>query len=142
MKARSVQINHPSELNSLTTYRLFRKPGRGIIQLSAEFKHPDKERWEADINRYYYACGCSTGAKALLAMLLLGLGVSIPAYLFDTLPFNQIVALPITTSVLGAVIGKFSGLAAARRRLIRVIHTVQANWKPLDKAERPIIICG
>ncbi|MFY9608374.1 MAG: hypothetical protein WAU45_07130 [Blastocatellia bacterium] len=142
MKTRSLQINHPSELNSLTTPRLFRKPGRGTIRLSPEFQHLEKEQWEADINRYYYACGCSSGAKGLLVLLVLGLGVSVAAYFFGALSLNQLVALPIATAILGAVIGKFSGLATARRRLTRVVHTVQANWKPMDKAERPIVSCG
>jgi hypothetical protein len=142
MKTRSSQINHPSELNSLITSRLFRRPGRGKIGLSPEFKHPEKEQWEANINRYYYACGCSTGAKGLLLMLTLGLAVGGAAYVFDGLSLKQMIALPIAAAVLGAVIGKLSGLAAARRRLTRVIHTIQANWKPLDKAEEPIVICG
>jgi hypothetical protein len=142
MKTRSFQINHPSELNSLITLRLFRKPGRGIIHLSPEFKHLEKEQWETDINRYYYACGCSSGAKGLLIMLVLGLVFSITAYFFNALSFKQMLVLPIATAICGAVIGKFSGLATAHRRLTRVIHTVQANWKPMDKTERPIIICG
>lgn len=142
MKMTSLQINHPSELNSLTTSRLFRKSGRGIIRLSSEFKHPEKEKWEAAINRYYYACGCSSSAKGLLLMLMLGLGISIAAYAFEALPLKQIVTLPVAAAIFGAVIGKFSGLATARSRLTRVVHTVQANWKTDDKAERPIVICG
>jgi len=142
MKTRSLQVNHPSELNGLTTSRLFRKPGRGTIRLSPEFKHPEKEQWEADINRYYYACGCSSGAKGLLVMLALGFGVSVAAYVFDALSLKQMIALPVVTAILGAVIGKVSGLAMARRRLMRVVHTVQANWKPMDEVERPIVICG
>jgi len=142
MKTRNLQVNHPSELNSLTTSRLFRKPGRGIIRLSSEFRHPEKDQWEAAINRYYYACGCSSGAKGLLVMLVLGLGVSFTTYAFDALPLKQIVALPIAAAIFGAVIGKLSGLATARRRLTRVVHTVQTNWKPEDKAERPMVVCG
>lgn len=142
MKTCNLQINHPSELNSLTTSRLFRKPGRGIIRLSSEFRHPEKDQWEASINRYYYACGCSSGAKGFLVLLALGLGVSFTTYVFDTLPLKQTLALPIAAAIFGAVLGKLSGLATARRRLTHVVHTVQANWKPEDKAERPIIICG
>jgi hypothetical protein len=142
MRTHNTQINHPSELNDLAAYRLFRKPGRGTIRLSPEFKHPEREQWESNINRYYYACGCSTGAKGLLGMLLLGIGVSIVAYFFDALSLKQLVALPIAAAIAGAVIGKLSGLATARRRLTRVIHTVQANWKPADNVEKPIVICG
>ena len=75
-------------------------------------------------------------------MLVMGLGVSFTTYAFEALPLKQIVALPIAAAIFGAVIGKLSGLATARRRLTRVVHTVQANWKPEDKAERPIVICG
>lgn len=142
MKTRSQQINHPSELNSLVISRLFRRPGRGIIRLSPEFKHPERERWEADINRYYYACGCSSGSKWLLIMLVLGTGISIGAYVFDALSFKQIIALPFASAIAGAVIGKWSGLATARRKLTRVVYTVQANWAPRDKQEKPNVICG
>jgi hypothetical protein len=142
MEKRSQQINHPSELNSLITMRPFRKAGRGAIRLSAQFQHAERERWEGDINRYYYACGCSSAAKGLLLMLVLGLGVSVAAYVFDAMSVKQMVALPIAAAVLGAVIGKMSGLAAARRQLTRVVHTVQAHWKPSDKTERPTVICG
>ena len=142
MKTRSSQINHPSELNSLTTFRLVRKAGRGIITLSPEFEHREKQQWEANINRYYYACGCASGAKGLMMMLVLGLAVSIAAYVFDSLPLRQLIAIPIAAAVVGAVIGKIAGLTRAHRRLVRVVHTVQAHWKPTDKQERPPVICG
>ena len=142
MKKRTLQINHPSELNSLTTFRPFRKPGRGTITLSPEFEHPEKQQWEADINRHYYACGCASGAKGLLAMLLLGVGISIVAYVADVLSLRQLIAIPIVAAIAGAAIGKIAGLARAHSRLVRVVHTVQAHWKPTDKQERPIITCG
>lgn len=141
MKTRT-QINHPSELNSLTAFRPFRKPGRGTFTLSPEFEHPEKQQWEADINRYYYACGCASGAKGLLIMLLFGVTASIVAYVFDALPLRQLIAIPFVTAIAGAAIGKIAGLAGARRRLIRVVHTVQAHWKPRDRQERPIVTCG
>jgi hypothetical protein len=142
MSTRSLQINHPSELTSLLTSRVFRKPGRGTIRLSPDFKHPEREQWEASINRYYYACGCSSGAKGLLLMLALGVGVAGVAYIVEALPLEQIVAVPVATAIFGAVIGKASGVTTARRQLTRVVHTVQANWKPQDKLERPIVACG
>jgi hypothetical protein len=142
MKAAHSHINHPSELNSLTAARLFRKPGRGKIRLSPDFEHPEKEQWEAALNRYYYACGCSSGAKGLLLMLALGLGAGIAAYALGILPLKHAAALPLAAAIAGAAIGKVSGLAAANRRLARVVHTVQANWKPEDKAERPLVACG
>src|ERR1044071_4585378 len=142
MTRRSSQINHPSELNSLTTFRLVRRAGRGTITLSPEFEHPQKQQWEADINRYYYACGCASGASGLLLMLVFGLGVSVMGYLFDALSVRQLIAIPIIAATAGAAIGKVAGLVRAHRRLVRVVHTVQAYWKPKDKQERPMIICG
>lgn len=142
MKTRSSQVTHPSELNSLTPFRLLRKPGRGTIRLAPEFEHPEKQQWESDINRFYYACGCASGAKGLLVMLLVGLAVSITSYVVGALPIGKLVILPIVAAVAGAVIGKIAGLASAHRRLKRVVHTVQAHWKPKDKQERPIVVCG
>lgn len=142
MKTRTLQINHPSELNSLTHSRWFRKAGLGAIRLSPEFDHPQKEQWESQINRYYYACGCADGATGLMSLLVLGLIGGFAAYQFDVLTLKQFVAVPIAASIIGAAVGKLSGLAAARRKLTRVVHTVQANWKPLDRTESPLSICG
>jgi hypothetical protein len=142
MKPRRLQISHPSELNGLTQPLLFRKTRPGPIRLSDEFEHPEKERWEADINRYYYACGCSSAANGLLGMLVLGLGLGLTLYMLNVLSLPQVVVLPVAAAIVGAIIGKISGLTTARRRLTRVIHTVQANWRPKDKTEVPSIICG
>lgn len=142
MKARTTQINHPSELNGLTALRLFRKRGRGLIRLSAEFDHPEKEQWQAQINRYYYACGCSTGAKGLMMMLLLGIAYSGMAYLFRYASLRQVIVIPILAAVAGALIGKLIGLTAAHSRLVRVVHTIQAHWKTHDPKEEPLITCG
>lgn len=142
MKERNSQINHPSELNVLLASRFMRKRGLGKITLSPTFEHPEKQQWETDINRYYYACGCASGARGLMLMLVLGLGGSIIAYLLGALSGRQLIVIPIVAAIVGAVIGKLAGLARARRRLVRVVHTVQAHWKPKDREERPIIICG
>ena len=77
-----------------------------------------------------------------MVMLVLGLAGSIAAYVFGSLPLRQLIAIPIAAAVVGAAIGKIAGLARAHRRLVRVVHTVQAHWKPTDKQERPAIICG
>jgi hypothetical protein len=142
MKTPRSQINHPSELNTLISSRFVRKRGRGTITLSAKFDHPQKQQWEADINRYYYACGCASGAKGLLVMLVFGLGVSVVAYVLDALSLRQLIAIPIVAAVAGAAVGKVAGLVGAHRQLVRVVHTVQAHWKPADRQERPIIVCG
>lgn len=119
-----------------------RRAGRGTITLSSESERPLKRHWEADINRYYYACGCASGARGLLQMLMLGVGVSVIAYLFDAVSVRQLIGIPIVAAIAGAGIGKITGLARAHRRLVRVVHTVQAHWKPKDREERPIITCG
>jgi len=142
MRKRDFQVNHPSELNVLIVPRFVRKRGLGKITLSATFEHPEKQKWETDINRYYYACGCASGAKGLMFMLVLGLAASLAAYLLDALSLKQLIVLPIVAAISGAVVGKIAGLARAHRRLVRVVHTVQAHWKPADKQERPIIVCG
>jgi hypothetical protein len=142
MITRTWLINHPSELNRLTVMRFVRGTGRGTIQLSREFEHTEKERWEADLNRYYYACGCASGAKGLLLMLVIGCGVAITGYVLGTLSLRQLIVIPIAAAIFGAVIGKIAGLLHAHRLLVRVVHTVQAHWIPKDAKERPIIICG
>lgn len=142
MRKHSFQVNHPSELNSLIVPRVVRKRGLGKIILSPRFDHPEKQKWETDINRYFYACGCASGAKGLMFMLVLGVIGSLTAYLFGSVSGKQLIAIPIVAAIIGAVVGKFVGLARARRRLIRVVHTVQAHWNPKDREERPMIACG
>ncbi len=142
MKKRDSQINHPSELNTLIVSRFLRKRGLGKITLSPTFDHPEKQQWETNINRYYYACGCASGAKGLMIMLVLGLAGSLIAYLLGAVSGRQLIAMPIAAAVVGAAIGKIAGLARAHRRLVRVVHTVQAHWKPTDKQERPLVVCG
>lgn len=142
MKTYSLQINHPSELNSLLTPRLFRKSGRGTISLSPAFEHPQRELWQTAINRHYYACGCGSSAKGLLVTLLIGMAIGLAGYVGDMMSLKQAAALTLGGAAIGAAIGKWAGLASANDKLARVVHTVQAHWRPDDKEERPIAICG
>ncbi len=105
MGARNFQVNHPSELNSLTSTPLLRTARPGVIRLSPEFEHPQKEQWEADINRHYRACGCSTGAKGLLLMLIVGTALGVVAYGAGILTFMAAGAVPVVGAILGSVIG-------------------------------------
>lgn len=142
METHGQQISHPSELNSLLTPRPFRTPGRGTIRLSSDLTHPEKEQWEADLNRHYYACGCASSAQGLLIMLALGIGTSFVAYGLDAISLKLVVTLPIAAALAGALVGKFFGMAVGHRQLTRVVHTVQAHWKPVVTAEGAVIACG
>lgn len=124
-------IDHPSQLNTLSAIPFFRTRGLGKIHLSDSFQHNEREQLEKDINKYYYACGCSTSAKFLIAGLLLGLLLN---GIDDTLLNLQWKLHPITiilfTAIGGGIIGKLIGLVKANSKLKRSIHTVQAFWRP------------
>ena len=142
MAQRTFEIKHPSELNSLLSSRLFRTRGRGAIRLSSDLAHPERERWESDINRFYYACGCDSAAKGLMVMLVAGLALTVAAYSMGAMSFGHAVGFTIGCAVAGAVLGRLYGTSRARRRLTRVVHIVQANWPTKDEHERPLILCG
>jgi putative Mn2+ efflux pump MntP len=65
------EIFHPSQLNSLSSLPFLHRTGLGKIVLSETFQHPNKEQWEQNLNRNYYACGCIQSAKALTIGLLI-----------------------------------------------------------------------
>jgi hypothetical protein len=142
MKRNNTEIQHPSQLNSLTSFSMFRGRGRGRISLSSTFDHPNKKEWESQLNRNYYACGCDSGAKGL--MIFLAAGVTY-VFLFKSageIGIVKSIFMVIGISLLGAFLGKSMGLIYANRRLKRTINAIQSNWKTEDRKDSEMILCG
>lgn len=135
-------IKHPSMLNSLSTVSFFRTRGLGNLVLASDFVHPEKENLEKDLNKYYYACGCDTGATGLLIFLVAGIAYSTFAVTSSDMSIINGVLYTLGITVAGAVLGKMSGLVSANFKLKKTIHTIQDNWKPADKQKKEIILCG
>ncbi|MCP3957909.1 MAG: DUF456 domain-containing protein [bacterium] len=128
MKNKQHRIDHPSQLNALSLLPIMRTRGLGTLRLQGEIaEHASKEAWERDLNKHYYACGCSEGAKGLLLGLLAG-----SAYAFfagSGQGVGAAVGTVVGAALVGAVLGKVLGLLRARTRLRQTIREIQEQWQ-------------
>lgn len=141
MKNKQHSIDHPSQLNALSVLPLARTRALGTLRLAGDIaEHPKKEEWEADLNKHYYACGCSAGAKGLLLGLLAGVVYAI--FVSKEPSTLAAVGIVLAPAVVGAVLGKVVGLLRASTRLRRTVHEIQEHWKvePTDPADK--WVCG
>jgi hypothetical protein len=142
MNTRITEFKHPSQLNSLSPFSLFRKSGLGTLKLSASFEHENKQTWEKELNKYYYACGCSEGSKGLLLFLLGGMVYfGVKTYLGNSDVWTSI-ATALGIAMAGAVIGKITGLYKANSKLKRTVYSIQSHWKTRDNTLKDKIVCG
>ena len=75
-------ISHPSQLNNLSVFPLKRNQSIGKIRLGGNMlNNPKVEFFENLLNKNYYSCGCSEGAKGLVVGLILGFGFIIYKYI-------------------------------------------------------------
>jgi hypothetical protein len=134
-------IRHPSQLNSLSTLPIMRTAGLGRIVLNETFQHPDKEKWEREINKRYYACGCNQGALALIiGLILFGVGGAFGYFKYE-LSISSSLTFFFVGSITMAVLGKFIGLIRANKELRKTVREVQSVWKP-NWAESKSVGCG
>jgi hypothetical protein len=142
MKNKQFLIHHPSQLNSLSTWPMVRKPGIGRIALDPKLQHPEREKWEKVLNREYYACGCDTGAKALVAGLIGCAAVAVYGYLDGRMSMGKALFIGLVGPLILAGIGKVYGLAKANGRLKETVRAIQANWNTDLPQARELIACG
>ena len=141
MKNKQYTISHPSKLNSLSTLPLYRKQGLGTLVLSDSFNHPERDNWQKELNKNYYACGCDTGAKWLVSGLIL-FGVC-SAYFYKANNWNLVTSIIfwIGGAIVLSGIGKFYGLLKANSKLKQTIHKIKSNWN-VAHVTKTDIICG
>ena len=140
---RTTEIIHPSELNSLSTFTLLRSGGRGKLLLSESFVHDDKKMLENELNRYYHACGCDTGAKTMLLFTLAGLIYSIIQYAQSEITFPYVALNVFIFSLVGSVIGKIYGKYIADKKLKTTVHKIQSAWRvPEPNLSNNSPVCG
>jgi hypothetical protein len=141
MKSKQYIINHPSQLNSLSTFPFTNRPGLGKIVFNDSFQHSNKEQMEHDLNKNYYACGCSQGAKALLiGLLVFGVFGLYGFYYYDWSVTKCLISF-FGGAILMSLLGKFIGLVQANRKLKKTIGEIQCVWKP-DWPEAKTIGCS
>ena len=125
------RIRHPSELGTLTVWRLvpWHAPGRVLLDTNTTL--PGKASWEAELTRLQAACGCNQGAVGLflgagtylLYLLLRPGGWGTPRWP----EFWAASALVLVTTS----IGKFLGLLWAQHKLRRIIRLIRTTWEPV-----------
>jgi hypothetical protein len=145
MNQRPIVIDHPSQLNALSTLPLLRSIQRGPVRLAGDLKnHPQREEWEKDINRLLRTCGCSSAANGLL----LGIVVATMIIAYQMIADSDgttltIVVVTVATLAIGfAVAGKLTGLAAANRKLRALVSIIQSNWKVENLPGNAGLFCG
>lgn len=138
-------LTHPSQLRPLSAWRFKRRPGLGKICLPESLAHERRDFWQQEINRYYYACGCDTGAKGVVLCVLAAAAWCLWRWSQGSLDWSTALKALGLASVGGALLGKTVGLAIAARRLELVKREVLAAWKlpPRDGPPlRPEPLCG
>lgn len=138
---RQRQITHPDQLQGLSISILGHRQA-GQLQIEDEKVDPERrKRWEGELNRAYFACGCPQSAAAMLLAFLAYVVIIAIAQ-----PFGSVwayVGWGVAVTVAGAVLGKFVGLYAANRRLQEVTDSVRKEWPAPPRAKREeTIACG
>lgn len=130
MLTREEIFTDPTQLNALYAMPFVRANELGNLRLGGTIvEHPEKNNWETELNRYFYACGCDAGATVSIIALLLGGGWS--AYLYFQGSWGGLVAIviPFLMAIGGALVGKRMGLIRAREQLRKTVNEIQSHWK-------------
>ncbi len=122
-------IQHPSELNALTRFPFAPRRTRGKLRLAETFGGDKRQLLEKQLNRHYFACGCSEGAKGLILGFLLGVVVACYLGLSADWQGYRLSYPLLAGTLLGAVAGKIIGLLRANTRLQRTVREIQGAWK-------------
>jgi len=143
MKHKEYIINHPSQLNSLSVMPIMRTKALGSLRLGGNITtHPKKALWEAELNKYYYACGCDTGAVGLIIGLFCGGAFAIFKYYQQDWKLGSAISAIFITTILLTGLGKLFGLMKARQELQKTIRVIQQKWIPEQPPKHDQLSCG
>lgn len=130
MKNRERVFNHPSQLTGLSALPFVRTSGMETLRLGGNIsEHPERERWESELNGYYYACGCDTGATGLIISLLLGGAWAGYAFSKGILGGGVALGVAFLFAIGGAIVGKVFGQVRANEKLKQIIREIQGQWQ-------------
>ena len=130
MESKQFIIDHPSQLNALSAPFKHRS-SLGKIIFNDSFQHADKKKMERELNKNYYACGCSQGTKALLiGIFVFGVAGAYGFYNYDWSVTKSIASFFGGATVM-SLLGKLMGLSKANNKLKQTIKEIQSVWKPV-----------
>jgi hypothetical protein len=135
----ALEITHPDELAGLSTLPLRSHRGAGPIEIADEtVDQKTRSRWETELNRRYYACGCAEGTIGLLlGLVVFGvlLAVSVPG-------LGAAIGLGVVCVLAGSALGKIVGLARANSELKRLTAMIAREWDAPKRVEEEPLGCG
>jgi hypothetical protein len=136
-------FTHPSQLNDLSVIPFLRTNGLGTLRLGGSIiEHRELKRWESELNRYYYACGCDTSAKGLIIGLLAGSVWAGYSYFQGLWGGGGAVGVALSFAIGGAIVGKIIGLFRANEKLKQTVEEIQGQWQPEEQPKREHWTCG
>lgn len=136
-------LTHPTQLNRLQVWRFGRTRGLGRLKLPPELPESHREQWERDLNRYYYACGCSAGAKGIVLATVAMMIYAGWQWSRGHISLGRGALLVGAAAIVGAIIGKLIGLAIAERKLKLLKREILQTWKVEQPSNSThIILCG
>lgn len=136
-------ITHPSQLGALSALPFARQRGLGTLKLGGAIaSHPDRSRWETELNRNFYACGCSAAAAGLLICLIAGAAWAAYQYGRDAWTLGMSAGTVFGLAIAGAIVGKLAGLMRADRRLKETVKEIRSSWVVEEKPQAERWTCG
>lgn len=130
-------FSEPSELGALSTLSSLRSRGRRRIRLSGRLAGQERSaEWERDLNRYYLACGCDTGARGAFIGFIGATLLTIDSLMRGGLGWTGLVVLSLALVIVASGLGKLVGLLQADRRLKQLVHRIQQQVPP-ERAAAP-----
>ena len=130
MKKKRFLVDHPSQLNALSVLPWLHSAGLGRIVFADTYVNDNKQQMEMILNKSYHACGCSEGAKALLLGLITFSIAGMAGYFYASWTWPQTISTIAGGTVLMSLLGKFTGLLLANRKLKKTIREIQSDWNP------------
>jgi hypothetical protein len=128
-------VEDTSQLGRLKVLSWMPAPGQGTIRLGGAMAHMEqREYWESELNRHYFACGCEAGATGVIIGLVLGSAFVVMLFVRGSalaVSWESFLAVP-GTAIVGAVGGKLYGLLRAQRRLRGVVRQIQEATRPFE----------
>ena len=119
-------IKSAPELDTLLSNGVFWRKPLGLIVLKGDIeKHPNRVRWQNELNTHYYACGCDESAFGFFIGVILGCLLLAGSWFQVAIPNLLTIIMAILLAVACGLIGKAIGKLIANKKLKLTIQAIQ-----------------